>query len=44
MSIAEIATGIYDNGVGPDLIILHMAANQQLIATTDIKPNHLKHG
>ena len=42
--MAEIATGILANGGGWDLIILQTAANQQLIATTGIKPNHLKHG
>ena len=42
--MAEIATGIYGNGGVIPLIILQIAANQQLIATTGIKPIHLKHG
>ena len=42
--MAEIATGTFYNGGGEDLIILQIAANQQLIATTGINPNHFKHG
>ena len=42
--MAEIKTAYLLNGGAVDLIKLQIAANQQLIATTGIKPNFLKHG